>query len=46
MGSLLPLVGKKTAVLCCNESIDGGMAVKTRRNGRRMKNQKRTQLEG
>lgn len=40
MGSRLPLAGKKTAVVsCCHESVDWGIAVKTRRNGRKMKKQ-------
>lgn len=46
MGSRLPLAGKKTAVVsCCHKCMDWGMAVKTRRNGRRMRKQ-RTELEG
>lgn len=47
MGSRSPLAGKKTTVVsCCHENVDWGIAVKTRRNGRRMKKRRRTKLEG
>lgn len=42
---LAPSWEKDAAVSCCHESVDWGMAAKTRRNGRRKKKWRRTKLE-